>query len=408
MNKYKIFYLLFFLTSAVLMIAYKSKLTSVLFVFSVVLPAVSLLLGILSLVLLKVRVEYRTLSAEKYENLGITVRIKNRFIITVSPAIIIGTLPLKASGLFEYQNILISVPPFSEVSIGFNSSIRYRGVFDCGIEKVRIFDLLKIFSLCKKINRFEKITIMPRKLMINPIYDTSDSDSETESVNSFSLDKNSFSSIREYRPEDSIKHIHWTMSAKQDKLMVKQFERSIGGACIIIPDFNEYFPFDEDNAECTDCIIEAMLAVNLSLISRKQTCVNLWYSSENKACEQITVKDNGDFSVLYDMMTILKRQDETFLPEAVAQSCTDIPTDAATVYFITSQIRRDFIVKMSGIELFKNRKIRILLLDSPLLSEQQEELADAIKTSAGIELWRIDKNDIAASLNNAIELYNKH
>lgn len=408
MNKYSISYLLFFLASAVLMLAYKSKLTSVLFVFAAVLPIISLLLGIISLILLEVKIEYRSLSVEKYENLGITVQIKNRFIVPIAPAIIIGILPLKASSIFEHQNILMSVSPFSEVTIGFNSSIKFRGVFDCGIEKIKFFDLLKIFSFNKKINRFEKITVMPRKLLINPIYDTSDSDSETESVNSFSLDKNAFSSIREYRPEDSIKHIHWTLSAKQDKLMVKQFERSIGGSCIVIPDFNEYFPFDEDNAEITDCIIEALLAINLSLISKKQTCVNLWYSSENKFCEQITVNDNNDFSLLYDMMTLLERQTETFLPEYVAQSCTDIPTDAATIYFITSQIRRDFIVKMNDIELFKNRKVRILLLDSPLVSDKQEELADAVKSSVGIELWRIDKNDIADSLNNAAELYKRH
>lgn len=394
---------MFFIVSLALMIGYQSKLTSVLFVFSVALPAVSFVFLLLSSLLLKAEIKYRALSAEKLESTDIELTITNRFFMPLAPMEVIGYFPLKSNGTFEYQKTLISIPPFSSITIRYNTPIKYRGLYKSGIEKIVLYDLLKVFSISKKYDKFENMLILPRKFVIAPITDTGDSDSETASVNNFSLDKNAFAGIREYRTDDSIKHIHWTMSAKHDKMMVKQFERSIGGSCIIIADLNEYFPFDEDNAESCDCVIEVLLAINMSLISQKQCCINLWYSPADNRCEQMSIKNEEEFSSLFDTFSVLQRQKEIFLPESIAESCTDIPSDCSTVYFITSQIRREFITRMSSIELFKNKNIKILLIDSTLESAEQDELSDAVAASRGIELWRVDKNDIANSLNASIE-----
>lgn len=407
MAKYRFFYSVFLIVSTVLMFSYKSKLTSVLFLISVILPIVSFILLLMTKLLLKVRIEYRTLTAEKFENTDISVTVKNRFIVPVSPGMLTGCFPYRNSEKFEQQKVMVSVPPFSSVTINFNSPVKYRGVYRSGIESFVIYDLFKLFRITAKYEHYESFIVLPRKLVIEPITDTGDGDSETLSQNSFSLDKNAFASIREYRNEDSIKNVHWAMSAKHDKLMVKQMERSIGGSCVIIPDLNEYFPFENDNAEATDSIIEVLLALNLSLISMKQSCVNAWYSPADKQCEQYTVKTEEDNMLLFDIMSMLPRQHETFLPETIASSCTETTGDTSSVYFITSQLRRDFIGKMTEIELFRNKQVKILLVSSPIESDEQRELAGAISVTSGFELWKIDKDDIVQSLNAAIELHKK-
>lgn len=407
MAKYRFFYSVFLIVSTVLMFSYKSKLTSVLFLISVILPIVSFILLLMTKLLLKVRIEYRTLTAEKFENTDISVTVTNRFIVPVSPGMLTGCFPYRNSEKFEQQKVMVSVPPFSSVTINFNSPVKYRGVYRSGIESFVIYDLFKLFRIAAKYEHYESFIVLPRKLVIEPITDTGDGDSETLSQNSFSLDKNAFASIREYRNEDSIKNVHWAMSAKHDNLMVKQMERSIGGSCVIIPDLNEYFPFENDNAEATDSIIEVLLALNLSLISTKQSCVNAWYSPADKQCEQYTVKNEEDNMLLFDIMSMLPRQNETFLPETIASSCTETTGDTSSVYFITSQLRRDFIGKMTEIELFRNKQVKILLVSSPIESDEQRELAGAISVTSGFELWKIDKDDIVQSLNAAIELHKK-
>ena len=376
MAKYRFYYILFAVVSTVLMFSYKSKLTSVLFLIAIAIPVISFVLLVFSRLLVKIRIEYRSLTAEKFENTDISVTVTNRFIIPLSPAELIGCFPYRNSEKFEYQKLVI-------------------------------YDLFKLFRMNKTMKCYEDFVVLPRKLVIDPIIDTGDGDSETISQNNFSLDKNAFASIREYRAEDSIKNVHWTMSAKHDKLMVKQMERSIGGSCVIIPDLNEYFPFDEDNYEATDSIIEVMLALDLSLISMKQRCLNAWYSPADKQCEQFSVKNEEDNMLLFDIISRLPRQTDTFLPETVARSCMEASADISAVYFVTSQLRRDFIGKMTDIELFRNKRVKILLVSGAIETDEQAELADAVAVTQGFELWKIDKDNIVQSLNAAIELHKK-
>ncbi len=408
MTRYRILYLLFFIFTVIMLFAYNSSLSSVLFLFAVLLPVISLILVLISTALLKTKIEYRTLSAEKNENLMISVKLTNRFIIPIAPAYIVGLFPYKQTSTFEYQNILVSIPPLSTVTISFNSSIKLRGEYKFGVEKLMICDLFKLFRLHKKIDRYEAITILPRKYIVNPIFETSDSDSESRSTNSFSLEKNNFSSIREYVAGDSVKNIHWKISAKHDTPMVKDFERSIGASSIIIADLNEYLPIDEDNCEACDAVIETMLALNLSHISQKQTCHNFWYSPENKRCKRYTVSKEEDFTILFDIFSKLPRQNETFLPENILNSITEVNQDVNSVYFITSQMRHDFINEMCHTDILRNKKIKILLLESDIFTSEQEELSAAIAGTTGVELWNINKDNLPESINNAIELYRKH
>ena len=118
-------------------------------------------------------------------------------------------------------------------------------------------------------------------------------------------------------------------------------------------------------------------------------------------------KNNEDFSLFYNTMSVLPRQKETLLPEVIAKSHDDLPSDAGVVFFITSQLRKEFVSNLSSIDLFKNKKLRILLVDSDDFSEEQKKLAKAVATASATELWRIDRNNLAASLNYAIELNKK-
>ena len=81
--------------------------------------------------------------------------------------------------------------------------------------------------------------------------------------------------------------------------------------------------------------------------------------------------------------------------------------DISAVYFVTSQLRRDFIGKMTDIELFRNKRVKILLVSGAIETDEQAELAAAVAVTQGFELWKIDKDNIVQSLNAAIELHKK-
>ena len=117
-----------------------------------------------------------------------------------------------------------------------------------------------------------------------------------------------------------------------------------------------------------------MLALDLSLISMKQRCLNAWYSPADKQCEQFSVKNEEDNMLLFDIISRLPRQTDTFLPETVARSCMEASGDISAVYFVTSQLRRDFIGKMTDIELFRNKRVKILLVSGAIETDEQAKL----------------------------------
>ena len=62
---------------------------------------------------------------------------------------------------------------------------------------------------------------------------------------------------------------------------------------------------------------------------------------------------------------------------------------------------------MTDIELFRNNRVKILLVSGAIETDEQAELADAVAVTQGFELWKIDKDNIVQSLNAAIELHKK-
>ena len=62
---------------------------------------------------------------------------------------------------------------------------------------------------------------------------------------------------------------------------------------------------------------------------------------------------------------------------------------------------------MTDIELFRNKRVKILLVSGAIETDEQAELADAVALTQVFELLKIDKDNIVQSLNAAIELHKK-
>ncbi len=137
----------------------------------------------------------------------------------------------------------------------------------------------------------------------------------------FSLDKNAFRKYKKgIQGEDSIQKRSLDNVPKHDKADGKADGTQYWRKLRDYSDLNEYFPFDEDNYDATDSIIEVMLALDLSLISMKQRCLNAWYSPADKQCEQFSVKNEEDNMLLFDIISRLPRQTDTFLPDSLREA----------------------------------------------------------------------------------------
>lgn len=110
------------------------------------------------------------------------------------------------------------------VAVGFDVSCRYRGAYMIGASEVRLYDLLGLFCLKKKMS-MSKVTVYPR------IYSVVGLTVDNRLIGQTSMTKNSLkkddiliSHVRDYQSSDRPKSIHWKASSKLNKLMVKDYE----------------------------------------------------------------------------------------------------------------------------------------------------------------------------------------
>ena len=141
-----------------------------------------------------------------------------------------------------------------------------------------VLDWFGIFSLKKKVEEKENILIYPELKLVNVEVKQSTRKFITEadyySTYESGDDPLETYQIREYREQDSIHDIHWKLSAKNDKLLVKERGKPEGCAVLIWVDFC-------GNSKDKKSIIESIeIATDISFSLLQEKCNNVvsWLS----------------------------------------------------------------------------------------------------------------------------------
>jgi hypothetical protein len=140
---------------------------------------------------------------------------------------------------------------------------------------------LGIYKAKFRVSEHQKILVYPLIRELAPIKFKRTIFEEAESI--LSIDKENasvYSDIREYRGGDSMRSIHWKLSAKQDKLITKEFEGSTSNRTTMLLNVDG-LPFSyEENVVMQDYIIEGAVAIIKYLLDNNATINMLSYKTE--------------------------------------------------------------------------------------------------------------------------------
>lgn len=207
--------------------------------------------------------------------------------------------------LHNKDSVSFSLPPLSKKNYNFNLNTRYRGKYKIGMKAVEIQDFLGLFSL--KFNVFEpkEITIYPRIIHLDNFRLEKDFLSEIDSTETSLIeDMINVSDIRKYIYGDSIKKIHWKLTAKYNELMIKNYHSTSETSINLILDlFTDAIYTGDKRAAMEDQIIESILSIANYCIKRFIP-VNLVYYQEN--IRQQLTKNSNEFSSLYKLLAEIK------------------------------------------------------------------------------------------------------
>lgn len=286
--------------------AYYSKITQILLFVVLLYPLLALIMAILQLIFAKAEFCADRIVIQKGLSFGLMIRAHNPFIIPAVPMELVCSLPDGDTGLFAEKRLFISLPAFSNAEISVKSLHRFRGGFTCEIRKIYIVDPLRIIRVSKKYECSIPIVFLPRRFELDGSIFQSAVEQSYAQKQLHSADKEDFSHVRDYRDGDILQMVHWKLTAKQDELMIKQYDSTNDLHAAVLCDYDQ--KSDAAGMARADMVIETAIAFVKTAFDRGiHSTVNIGDLSGKPPF----IGDRGAFERFFDMISVMPTDLET-------------------------------------------------------------------------------------------------
>lgn len=199
---------------------------------------------------------------------------------------------------YSYRNVFtdhteqrkqhIWITPVIGSRIGQQLSSRYAGRVEVQIDAFVVYDLFRMFSLQDCARSGAQIMVWPAfaEAKDEELYSCVEGFPRENETKRRGTDYSPDYEVREYIPGDGLKSIHWKLSAKQGRLMVR--ERLAAGRDKI----NVLLPLGEDRKQ-NDLLIENVYALG-RLLLRKEYPVQLYWQGRGETLREYFTAEEGE------------------------------------------------------------------------------------------------------------------
>ncbi|MDF2612338.1 MAG: hypothetical protein K0S71_124 [Clostridia bacterium] len=256
----------------------------------------------------------------------------------------------------HFKTKKIAVLPFSRGRYDFEIDCLYRGYYEVGLKQIQIKDFLGLLSFKYQVLEPKYITVYPRIITLSQFPICTNQLSYVEGVLSGKEeDRITISEMRKYAYGDSIKKIHWKLSAKKDEIMVKNFDSTITVGATMLLDLTENPYTLIQNTILEDKVVEAAIAV-IHYCLQHNLEVNLIYHDHEMTKKKAV--DYSYFESLYHTLFKIKFESQIEFSDTVKLALGG-GTERNTVVLVTSNLNE----KIYGqISMCRHEGYSILLL----------------------------------------------
>lgn len=340
MARNRIFYLLTVVAAIAFSMAYTSKI-SVIILFTVLLyPIPAFILAVTGLVGVKAFFSEQRIIYEKGETFDLVINLKNSSIFPCVPVEFVCVTPDSEIGLLTEKRIFSSLSPLGQARLSLRCMHKYRGYYECTISKIYVVDPLRIIRIGKKLNIRLPAVFVPRRLELADILAASAGEQSFSKKKPLSHEKDDFSHVRDYRDGDLMQLVHWKLTAKQDELMIKQFDSINELRTLILCDFNIY------DGECnvmlhSDTVIETAIAFAKSALDKgMHSDVE---TGELSRSVPVMIRDKASFESFFDIMSVMPPRPR--VDDFVSLIDGADTSSAAALVLITSELNEELLAR---------------------------------------------------------------
>jgi uncharacterized protein (DUF58 family) len=212
--------------------------------------------------------------------------------------------------------------PFGRATLEIPFEIEFRGHFDFGLRAVQISDITGLFTLTRYFDGAKYILSLPHVVDASRFPLTSNLMTQLSSrYDVRDEDYSTISDVRQYLPTDSIKRVHWKLTAKRNEWLVKNFQSNALNLVSVLVDSTRLTALEpRENYKIEDAMVENALGLAKFCLNKGMP-VDFLTTEGRKA----SAKAPGEFELIYQNAAEMHFTEETALdvPTVLSQELTE-------------------------------------------------------------------------------------
>jgi uncharacterized protein (DUF58 family) len=234
-------------------------------------PLISLLFLLCSLALVRIKVEPLPARVERLEQFGMKLHIRSKtpLLLPMMKIFFQTSSPEGDRSMWGYS--IVSFRPFGQTTVELPVCFKIRGYYSVGVDYVYFYDILRLFRIKRRIGKKVNVTVSPRKLQMTLALSPSVREQENTVTAGGRETKNGgdISGIRDFNNQDTLRQVHWKLSARLSKMIVKTYWENTATNIMVLVDLFSYEQEHLLNRRLTDGVVEIALQASKTLAEGK-------------------------------------------------------------------------------------------------------------------------------------------
>lgn len=208
-----------------------------------------------------------------------------------------------------------------------------RGVYDLGNITLQVKDIFNISEARIICGENIKVKVFPNIFDINKFSGGGrDIFRNVADINGNVEDQFSIKDVRKYRQGDSLKRIHWKLSAKYGELFVKNTEYISGEETSILVNMNKENYLFDDTGEIEEKIADTTISL-INYMRKKEVECKVYINAANIATFNVDCRE--EFDKLIEFLVIQKSDGDTEFVQFIQENCCRV-SKANKIIIVTS------------------------------------------------------------------------
>lgn len=203
------------------------------------------------------------------------------------------------TGSMEERKEKLWAAPKKGGRLNYLLNSRYAGRIRVSVTECRVYDLLHLFYLTYREEKGTEVLVWPLFSDgedTEELYECIDGFPQEDESRKRGAEYNPDYEIREYIAGDELKSIHWKLSAKQGKMMVR--ERLAAGRERV----NVLLPLGKDPVE-NDALMESLYGICRLLLSKEYPIRLFWQGADHALCSRYIAESGELENVLGEILS---------------------------------------------------------------------------------------------------------